>query len=538
MTAGNRFSSGPAKSDEAVASIATNIPRFDRHAFYLALLTVALSVGWFVLDGRLKINLADEGWLWYGAEAVRRGEVPMRDFSAYDPGRYFWIAGWSYLVGESLVAVRLACVFFQCLGVLAGLLVARRLSRNLLFLGVVGLLLCAWMHPRYKVFEQSVALMAVYAGVLLLEKPSLRRHCGVGVFGGLSAIMGRNHGAYHLLAFGLLIGWGAWGTGASEWLRRYLAWGVGMFVGYLPQLLMFLFVPGFFGAFMSYIEAMLASGSTNVALGVPWPWLVPAEVPLWRWLSAILKGWWYLAILAFFAVALPRIATLRRKELRGHVPFFSTLCVSLPYAHYVFSRPDIVHLGHGAPVVALGALGLAFSFPSRGRAVGFMLAPALTVAALLANMFQFGITQRLLWSKEFLVEVDVRGQPMWVSKWDSQILASARHLAEELAKRGEAILYMPHFPTLYPFTGRRSPTKEIYFVSPPPDAEFLEEIKAADVRWVMLQDTAIDERGDLRFRDTNPRVLDYFAEEFESVPLATVPRGTFVLRRREPPPAP
>ena len=198
---------------------------------WLAVLAVALSVGWFFLDGNVKVNLADEGYLWYGTHAMSHGQVPMRDFHAYDPGRYLWTVGWSYLLGESLVSMRLACVLFQCLGLLAGLLAARRLSRNPLFLIGTALIFATWMHPRYKVFEQSIALMAVLAGVLLVEKPSLHRHFCVGLFGGLAAFMGRNHGAYHVAAFGLLIAWLSWGEGWGVWLRRSFVWGGGLLAG-------------------------------------------------------------------------------------------------------------------------------------------------------------------------------------------------------------------------------------------------------------------------------------------------------------------
>src|SRR4030095_7269840 len=134
------------------------------------------------------------------------GEVPTRDFQAYDPGRYVWTAAWRFVFGRDLVALRLACTLFACFGIFAGLLTARRLSRNGWFLATVALLLAAWMHPRYKSFEQSIALMSVYAGVLLPEHPTARRHFGVGVLGGSAAFRGRNRGLYHVMAFGALVG--------------------------------------------------------------------------------------------------------------------------------------------------------------------------------------------------------------------------------------------------------------------------------------------------------------------------------------------
>jgi hypothetical protein len=507
----------------------------ERHALWLGLLTVAFSIGWFLLDGHLKINFADEGFLWYGAEAIRRGEVPMRDFEAYDPGRYLWVAGWSFVLGESLVSLRLACVLFQCVGVYCGLLTARRLSKNWLFLAAVAALLCAWMHPRFKLFEQSIALMAVYAGVLLLERPSPRRHFWVGVFGGLSAFIGRNHGAYHVFAFGILIAWSVSPEGGRAWLRRTFLWGCGLLVGYLPQWLMFLFVPGFFKAFTPYITGMLKSGSTNLATSVPWPWVDRSMFSSWLWLAGTIEGCWYIGILLVFVLALLRLVTLGRQRLREHPVLIASVLVSVPYAHFVFSRPDIVHLSHGAPTAALAALALASTFSGPAIRLKYALAPILLGASLLANLFQFGISLRLFSAPEQLFEIEVRGDRMVVPRRHAQVLESARHLAEDLAKPNEPILFMPHFPTLYPFTQRRSPTQTIYFVFPPDDIKLLEEIKKAGVQWVFFQDYALDGREDLRFRTTNPRVVKYFAQEFARVPIDTLPADMIVLHRRSAP---
>src|SRR6188768_1852213 len=123
----------------------------NRHVFALGLLSLVLSFGAFAMDGNVTLNLADEGYLWYGTRAVRAGQVPIRDFQAYDPGRYYWTAAWSYLFGKDAVALRASCVMFQCLGMLAGLCAARRLSHDWKFLLPVALILCMWMIPRYKV---------------------------------------------------------------------------------------------------------------------------------------------------------------------------------------------------------------------------------------------------------------------------------------------------------------------------------------------------------------------------------------------------
>jgi hypothetical protein len=209
--------------------------------------------------------------------------------------------------------------------------------------------------------------------------------------------------------------------------------------------------------------------------------------------------------------------------------------VSLPYSHFVFSRPDIVHLSHGAPTAALGMLALASTFSGPAKRIKYALAPVLLAASLLANLFQFGISLRLFSSPAQLFEMEVRGDRMVVPRRHAQVLESARHVAEDLAKPNEPILFMPHFPTLYSVTQRRSPTSQIYFVFPPDDLKFLDEIKKAGVQWVFFQDYALDGREDLRFRNTNPRVIKYFAEEFARVPIDTLPADMIVLHRRSAP---
>lgn len=507
--------------------------RENRHALWLALLAVSLSVGWFFLDGRVGVNLADEGFLWYGTYAMRHGQVPMRDFQAYDPGRYLWTVAWSYLLGDGLAAMRLACVFFQCLGVLAGLLTARRLSRNVLFLASVALMFCAWMHPRYKLFEQSIALISIYAGVLLLEKPTLRRHFGVGILGGLVAFFGRNHGAYHVAAFGLIIAWAARPEGWRVWFQRSVAWVGGVLVGYLPQLLMFLFVPGYFGGFMENLHTIMAKG-TNLPAKVPWPWLVPGTYAGWMRWSTLMEGFYYVAFPLFFLLVAVRVCQLWGPRLAAHPVFVSAVCVALPYTHYVFSRPDIVHLSHGGPELTLGFIALAFTIAGRRQLIEFALAPLLAVTSLLANLHQIGAGLEMLAAPNSMFPIEIRGQRMSVQTYVAKVLASAWTLNTELAKKDEPILFVPNMPGLYAFTERHSPTNQIYFIypaTPEEDHALLAEMKAANVQWLMMHDYALDGREELRFRNTNPIVFGWLRANFELVPIPTLPRDMVVLHR-------
>src|SRR5687768_5291732 len=88
----------------------------------------------YFLFGDLNLDLADEGFLWYGVIRARVGEIPLRDFQSYDPGRYYWSAAWSVVFGQGILGLRASLAVMQALGLVFGLLVCRRLTANVLWL--------------------------------------------------------------------------------------------------------------------------------------------------------------------------------------------------------------------------------------------------------------------------------------------------------------------------------------------------------------------------------------------------------------------
>src|SRR5205807_6041062 len=109
------------------------------------LLGAAVSLTVFALQWGYGFLWSDEGWLWYISQRTALGQVPLRDFFSYDPGRYYWSALIFRLTGSSgLYQQILANYLFAIIGLAAAyfVMIRTRLDRSwriaiLLLLGVV-----------------------------------------------------------------------------------------------------------------------------------------------------------------------------------------------------------------------------------------------------------------------------------------------------------------------------------------------------------------------------------------------------------------
>jgi hypothetical protein len=498
------------------------------------LAAAALVLGSFAWQGRYGFNIGDEGFLWYGVQRVRLGEAPLLDFMSYDPGRYYWSAAlMGVLRQDGLVALRAATAVFQWLGLFAGLaLLLRGRSKHdvpLFMLAAVTLLV--WMYPWFKIFDISASLLLIGGLTLLVERPSPRRFFVAGVTIGLAAVFGRNHGVYGLIGLlGVAIYLACLQHEVKPIIVGLACCGCGVVVGYLPVLIMLVVVPGFPAALWESIRTILARGTTNLPLPVPWPWLVAVtDLPPAKAATDVLTGIFFVALLAFGVSSLAWIIhrALQRRAVAPELAASSVLV--LPYAHYAFSRADVTHLAFGIFPLLIGVFVLLRDCRGWGR---WLVALAVTGASLLIALpLHPGWNCRMT---EPCVAAEVGGDALTIEPTIAIILTTLKATSERYAPGDRNFLVTPLWPGAYAAFKRKSPMWEIYALFPQA-AEFerreIEQIKRANPGFVLVLDVPLDGQDALRFRATHPLTDRFIRDNFDPFTVENWPSSIFQFYR-------
>jgi hypothetical protein len=558
-------------------------PEEERAAWGLpALLAIVLVGALYLAQAHVDFNPADEGFQWYGAVQTAHGQVPLRDFASYEPGRYLWSAAWSKLFGEGLLALRLSTSIFACVGLFFGLLAARRAFaakttvRAALALAGIGVALTLWMVPRYKMFEPAWAMTAVWFAVRLLERPSLRRHLAAGVFVGLASFLGKNHLLYCGVAFfaliayerlsverrdrqgdvpgngfvGLLAPSGAFGSSQSlrdqrnhyPLFARLGAWTGGIAIGTLPIVSMCLFVPGFFAAYRDSFLFFLHQGRTNFPLPIPWPW---HQVQVGQILDGLgllgryAVGWGFI-LLPMFALLFAFFAlTADRENLGERRLLLAAGFVGSVYMHHAFARADPYHLAQSIHPMLLGAFALPAALAGRGRTasrVGVALVIGLVTLFAAVPLSPFYLRWKSHGQWDRFAPRSIGGDEILISERASRLYEAIRWEVGKHVAPNEPLFIAPHMPGLYPLLGRPSPVWDIYPIWPAEgagDERMLSELIGHDVRWALVDDYVLDGRAELGFEFTHPKSAAYLASAFERIPTPALPKKVRLLHRKD-----
>ena len=495
------------------------------------LLASGLTLGNSRLQDRLGLALSDEGYLWDGVLRTAAGERPVVDFKAYDPGRYHWCALGSHLLGPGLVALRRSTALFQLLGLWAGLLVLRRVVDSAWLLAAIGLLMLWWMQPRWKRFEHSISIFAVVGAFLLLEDPVAWRSFLAGVFVGMAAIMGRNHGLYSLAAFGCvhlsLLG----RVALPDLGGLAVSWAAGIVAGYSPMLWTWVRDREAFRAYLhGMVLVVFRRRATNLGRPVPWPWRVPrGERSTPEGLS------WYLSGFHFLFLPLYHLGVLAWSPWAPATPSgrlaVAASMVGVFYLHHAFSRADPSHLCQVMQPFLIGSVALCTVALRDAHTAVLVL--VLAVLAYFTARLQVPAWRAFVSGVPYTEYVS-RGERLRIPVRDAAHIDALRSFVDETLDPDETLFVAPVLPGLYPTLGRHSPALDTYPIFPATEegqTRILADLEAAGVRCALLVDCALDGREELRYRNTHPRVWQFVEREFESVAVPGLPEGHQIYLR-------
>ena len=494
-----------------------------------AVLAAAVVAALFLLQGRLSVNLADEGFLWYGVERTAHGAVPMRDFYAYDPGRYYFAAAFMKLFGSGVVVLRVANAVFQVFGLWCGLRIAARAVRTRLGLALVAVLLVLWMYPRHKLYEPSLAMLAAWLGTRLLERPTLGRHFTAGAFVGLAAFFGKNHALYAGCAFVLLFVLRLLETRRRLALPDLGAFAAGGLAGGLPLLGMLAAVPGFAAAYVLVLRTFAAAGRTNLGLPFPWPWQVALSPGPWPEKTLLVAaGIGLLAMPFAYLPAFLRWLRARRVELAPPAALLATSAVGVFYLHHAYARTDSFHLAQAIHPALLAVVLAAAEVP--GRLARGLVAGGLAALTLCGAVPEMPLVQRWAASSpgDRYVEATVGVDRLSVPARTANLLAGARAAIDRPPCAVVAVL--PHLPGVYPALGLVAPVWDIYPIWPAAgerDRRMREELERNHADCI-LRDFYDSEA---RFEETYPETAAWVDRLYAPVPTPELPQKLRLLHR-------
>jgi hypothetical protein len=448
------------------------------------------------------VGLADEGFLWYGAQRVLEGELPLRDFQAYDPGRYFWSAFWMSVLGDNgIVSLRIGnAVLGTITVVLATWTTALCSSRSEpVYLLMTALIFTFWMVPAFKVADSFAAIVQLFALARLVQRPLVDRYFVAGFCWGMAATIGINHALYGCIA-GLLALFYLRGPKLGHDLIAALC---GAVIGYLPVLLLHA-APGFTAAFIDSIRLLFEYGKTNNE--VPFPsvlaflhvsksgYLLATRETIWAVLFACAPAFWLW------------MAWRIRQRSNPTTPIIAAaMFLSLPYAHYAFSRADGPHIAISILPLLAALLALVIEAPRARRPPIFALISVVSVILTASEHPGYWFVRGSLTHT-----VTAGRDPMLVTWY---LAAELQGIKEVARAAGTGQFFAgPNLPGAYALATLKSPTWEIYMIFPSlprrQRAE-IERIRSANVQYALISGQGADLGEDTGLKRTHPLILAY-----------------------------
>jgi len=481
-------------------------------AWQAAFVAVVLASAFFFWQSRIGFDMSDEGFLWYGTERVLNGEVPLRDFFSYDPGRYYWSSLFLWLFQDhGIVALRAASSLIQATGLFLGLRALQgALQKNEFgFVVVAALTILVWMFPRHKYFDITAALSLIAVLTWLCDGPTLRRYFFAGVVVGVAAIFGRNHGVYGAAGSLFVLCYLRLSNTGPAFFRSGFALAGGVLLGYAPLLLFVLMDQGFAHAMWQSVLFQFGAHISTLPVPVPWPWRVSFG-------KHTIFGLAYLAVFLWGAVGMIAMVWCHFRNVRIPALIVSCAALALPYAHALSLRADTAHL---AQAIYPALLALICWISLQSQMIKWSLMSVLCVSSVVIMLHeQPGWACR---PNKNCPQVQVGSDQLSLEPRVARDFTFLQGLINQYAPAPQTFLALPSWSGLYAATNRKAPMWDTFALQARDDIfqrHEIERIIRADPKFAVIWDAALDGDDSLRYSNTHRVMADYIRKNFVRIP--------------------
>lgn len=498
----------------------------------------------FVVFRHWGINLADEGYYYYAVLALPRGEMPIADFQSYDPYRFYWSALWMAVFGDGLLVLRASRAALVATSVALAVTAATRATRQPLALASLGAALLVPGLESVSVFVCGVSLAVVLA---VVERPSTRRWCLAGVWTGIAAGIGHNHGLYLAIAFSTLWAWlarsvpvgvGRRAAAAMPRGRTAFAFVAGGFAGFAPMLAHWALFPEMFANFWHLdVLRYVTEGAATVPIPVPWPWIEPTPgTTVGARAATLALGLAFVWLSLVYPVAVAKLRALGPTADSANARLLLAATVlGVPYLHYAFSHADLAHLDHAAlPATIVTFSLLSFAWEAAWRRASTTTGAVLLAVIACANLAH---SHRLyaMTGRQAYLPVEIGGSTIMVQDHEARAIEAVRDISSRLVGPSEPLWIAPDRTMMYCATDRRSPVWQLFDLYPREEGfqrRMIDELESSGTDWAILSDAPVAGDPARTLATLLPLVRQYVAERFEQVEFAALEPPYRLYRRR------
>jgi hypothetical protein len=347
------------------------------------------------------------------------------------------------------------------------------------------------------------------------------RWLAFGVVIGLAGFYGRNAGVFCLIAAALSFLILKIRGHRLPLLGVLGAVGAGIFIGYLPVIILIAAVPGFRSPFF---DSILLTPHWAYSLPIPFPWRVHVRglkgIDL---LQARAVSWLCVAVPITYAGLL--FAGLRKKGALdgGEALAIAASSAGAGFLIHAFYTADFFHIAQGvAPfVVAAGAFSahLWRRGEHRWSMVAFGSLLVLVVASWTAMEPAISHLRTKAHSPQSVDRIGIDGRFFEVPRAQAEIMRTVESAFKDCQAGDGGFFTAPYYPGLYAFLNVRSPVWDTYFLWPRSERVQESEIEALERNRTALvllnREFAINGRESLKLSATNPKLAGYVMTHFK-----------------------